>query len=379
MRSFKSARVMAVLAGLAAATSLGSCGSAATTRIWSVSGTVAGAVSQGVTVTLGGASSATAKTDAAGHYAFAGLADGDYTVTPSLAGCTFTPDSRTVNVSGADVTGQDFTAALVPHGISGTVSGAVAQGVTVSLTGASSATTTTDEAGRYVFAGLPNGDYTVAPSFANLAFTPASRAVTLRNADETGLDFTAVAAPLVISGTVSGAVGQGVTVSLTGASSATTTTGAAGHYAFAGLASGDYTVTPSLAGHTFTPASRPVSVGGVNVGGRDFTAVQVCSIPVPSGDRTPPSAPTGLKVQGTIGTCAALATWFASTDDTGVAFYLVFQNGRLVGEVQGTKYFSDGNGRSQLLCFQVAASDCAGNVSPRSGTVCYQTPVGCGI
>jgi uncharacterized repeat protein (TIGR01451 family) len=48
----------------------------------------------------------------------------------------------------------------------------------------------------------------------------------------------------------------GVTVTLTGASSATTTTAANGSYSFTNLPVGDYTVTPSLSGFTFTPPNR---------------------------------------------------------------------------------------------------------------------------
>jgi hypothetical protein len=64
------------------------------------------------------------------------------------------------------------------YAISGTVSGAVASGVTVSLTGAATLSTTTDSSGNYSFAGLANGSYTVAPSLAGYSFTPASLAVT---------------------------------------------------------------------------------------------------------------------------------------------------------------------------------------------------------
>ena len=74
-----------------------------------------------------------------------------------------------------------------------------------------------------------------------------------------------------ISGTVSGATAAGVTVLLSGTSSATTTTSGTGTYSFASLANGSYTITPSLAGYTFAPASSPVTVSGANVAGQNFT------------------------------------------------------------------------------------------------------------
>ncbi len=159
-----------------------------------ISGAVSGAVTSGVTVTLSGASSATTTTGANGAYSFTGLADGSYTVTPSLAGHTFTPASLAVTVAGADVTGRSFVAAAVPpptHAISGAVSGAVTSGVTVTLAGAQAASTTTDASGSYTFPGLADGDYTVTPSLAGYAFTPASLAVTLAGADAPGMSFVA--------------------------------------------------------------------------------------------------------------------------------------------------------------------------------------------
>jgi O-glycosyl hydrolase len=76
-----------------------------------ISGTATPAASgAGATMTLGGPASATATADAGGAYAFADVADGTYTVTPAKAGFTFTPSSRTVAVSGADVAGVDFAA-----------------------------------------------------------------------------------------------------------------------------------------------------------------------------------------------------------------------------------------------------------------------------
>ncbi len=65
---------------------------------------------EGVTLTLSGDASATTSTDASGDYAFTDLADGAYTVTPSLAGYTFDPTSRDVTIAGSDVAGQDFSA-----------------------------------------------------------------------------------------------------------------------------------------------------------------------------------------------------------------------------------------------------------------------------
>jgi hypothetical protein len=75
-----------------------------------------------------------------------------------------------------------------------------------------------------------------------------------------------------ITGTVSGAALSGVTISLTGPTSGSTTTDAGGSYSFASLANGSYTVTPSKLGYTFNPTNSTVSVNNANVSGTNFAA-----------------------------------------------------------------------------------------------------------
>jgi hypothetical protein len=80
---------------------------------YNISGTVSGAVVNGVTITLTGAATASITTDSSGVYSFPGLANGSYTVTPSLTGYTFTPTSTAETVSGANITGTNFVATAV--------------------------------------------------------------------------------------------------------------------------------------------------------------------------------------------------------------------------------------------------------------------------
>lgn len=81
---------------------------AATTYL--ITGTVSGDVAANVTVTLSGAATASTTTAANGTYSFSGLANGSYTVTPSNPGYSFTPSSRSVNISGANSANNNFTA-----------------------------------------------------------------------------------------------------------------------------------------------------------------------------------------------------------------------------------------------------------------------------
>jgi hypothetical protein len=66
-------------------------------------------------VNYSGQSSGSTTADGSGNYTISSLADGNYQITPSLAGYLFTPASKSVTVSGSNVTGVDFTAAAT-HG-----------------------------------------------------------------------------------------------------------------------------------------------------------------------------------------------------------------------------------------------------------------------
>src|SRR5437879_4772460 len=81
--------------------------------------------------------------------------------------------------------------------ISGTISpSAGGSGATLTLTGAATTTTTADNSGNYVLAGLPNGKYGVAPNHAGYTFTPSTQNTTLNGANVAGVDFTANPAPV---------------------------------------------------------------------------------------------------------------------------------------------------------------------------------------
>jgi len=77
--------------------------------------------------------------------------------------------------------------------ISGSVTGVVGAEVTVALTGAASATVTTDSSGAFAFHDLASGSYTVVPSAAGYAFSPGSAPVSVAGASVGGIDFTATA------------------------------------------------------------------------------------------------------------------------------------------------------------------------------------------
>jgi len=80
--------------------------------------TLTGSGLLGVTMALSGASSGNAITDASGNYAFTGLDNGSYTITPSKTGFTFSPTSSSQTVSGANITSVNFIATSVASAFS---------------------------------------------------------------------------------------------------------------------------------------------------------------------------------------------------------------------------------------------------------------------
>jgi hypothetical protein len=243
---------------------------------YTISGTIApsslGSGSQ-LALSQSGTTLATVMADGSGSFAFNNVLNGAYTVTPSKSGVSFYPLSTNVTVSGANITGINFNATSQIWSLSGNVSPALA-GVNVALTGPSNANTTTDSFGNYSFTGLTNGAYGVTPSLSGYTFTPASQNVTVNSANTTGVNFAGNSVPTwSISGSITPAV-AGITVNLTGTSNGVTVTDSSGNYSFGGLTNGNYVLTPSQSGYTFTPALLNVTVAGGNVTGQNFTRQQ---------------------------------------------------------------------------------------------------------
>jgi hypothetical protein len=182
-------------------------------------------------------------------------------------------------ISGCTNTSDDFiVASSAPntYSISGTVSGiSGTTGVTINLTGASTASVKTDTTGAFNITGLASGKYTITPVKAGYIFTPSSAAVTVSGGTVTVPDFAATpGTPLYsISGVVTGDVKYQVLITLSGAGLATTWTDANGNYTLPNLVAGSYTVTPSLAGYTFSSPLTPTL--GPSISNQNFTASTV--------------------------------------------------------------------------------------------------------
>ncbi len=114
--------------------------------------------------------------------------------------------------------------------------------------------------------------FKVWPSKSCFTFSPASRTETATTpANVTGLDFDYTQLSYTISGTVKNAGGAGIPgVAMNGPSSPGVT-GAGGSYTVTAACGWSGSVTPSLAGYTFNPPSRPYSSLSANAVNQDYT------------------------------------------------------------------------------------------------------------
>ena len=156
-------------------------------------------------------------------------------------------------------------------GTSYTISGRVLQngspgsplgGAEIVLSDGTSLTSVFSESdGTYQFSRLrEGGNYTITASAPHFTMSPANQTFNNLNSDQV-LDFSANTSDsnfFFISGQVTenGVPLSGVTVTLSGSQSGLRTTDSNGNYSFQVIIAGNYTVTPSIVGFTFGPASQ---------------------------------------------------------------------------------------------------------------------------
>ena len=174
-----------------------------------------------------------ASTNSSGYYSCAVNGGGNYTVTPTLAGYTFSPASKSFN----DITGnntQNFTATQITYTISGTVAYNSSGLSGVSLSGCGSGATT-NSSGAYSITVGSGTTCTLTPTLTGYAFSPSSKSFSNITSNQTQ-NFTATLVTYTISGTVSYNSSGLSGVSLSGCGSGATTN-----------ASGSYSVTVTQA------------------------------------------------------------------------------------------------------------------------------------
>ncbi len=208
-------------------------------------------------------------------------------------------------------------------------------GVTLSLTGSATDTKTTDASGNYTFTNLTSGNYTVTASKTGLNFAPLSRIFNNMTANQTA-NFTGTPITLTISGRVVDGSNNGisgVTMSLSGSTTPPKITDASGNYSFTGLTfGGNYTVTPSKTGLSFTPPSQTFSNITANQTA-DFSATPIVSIT----GRVTSSSNTGIA--GVNVTLSGALTRVGQTDANGAYSFNNLVGGKDYSVVASSPFF----------------------------------------
>jgi hypothetical protein len=259
-----------------------------------------------------------ATTDLNGNYQLTNLLNGSYTLFPSNASWTFSPTSRSVTISSANSTGNNFSR-VAPYSISGSFSGIPTSGssppptVYLSygrLVVATKASSGSSHYWAYTFNNVPAGQYSVTAALSGYSIVPSGFSNPLTVAGSlSSVNFVGTSA--TIAGAISGRITQygvpllGVTVSARqGASTiGSAVTDTDGYFRVDNLPSGAYTLSPSLGGYSFSPTS--ISVASVPSSGNNFTA---------TGPNSPPNlssvsaSPTVVPGTGSTTTLSAVAT-----------------------------------------------------------------------
>lgn len=229
-------------------------------------------------VTLNGAKTDTVATDAKGNYSFTALrGDGNYTVAVGSQNYRFAPTSHTFNglpsnqILNFKGTPREYTLGGKVSDINGTPT----VGVTVKLDGERTGMILTDRNGRYQFRNLKAGaNYTITVVKPYYVFFPPSQIYSNLSGSWGSADFTAVQNVHIMSGVVLDSNANalpGVLVTLSGSDSQAAVTDQFGRFRFTNVPSGgSYTLTPSMEGRTFTPASRSFKLLNENIGTANF-------------------------------------------------------------------------------------------------------------
>jgi hypothetical protein len=224
--------------------------------------------------------SANVTTDANGNAGFnAGFGDG-LPVGPFFTATATDPNGNTSAFSPCRLVNSFDVSGRVVDGAANGIGG-----VTVSLTGSATRSTTTDSNGNYAFTNLPGGgNYTVTPTSGSYAFSPASQTLNNLSANRF-VNFFGTRTVVQLGGRVADASNNGlggVTVALSGSQTATTTTDGAGNYSFTNLAAGgSYTVTPQ--GGTYSPATQQFNNLGADATANFTRLAALACTPPPAG------------------------------------------------------------------------------------------------
>ena len=207
--------------------------------------------------------------DVSGNYSFKVSYNWNGTVTPTKAGYTFSPTSKSYTNLTADSTNQNYTATAITYTISGN---AGAAGAVLSYTDGTAKTDTANASGNYSFSVSYNWTGTVIPTKTGFTFSPTNKSYTNLTADSTNQNYTATA----ITYTISGNAGySGVILSYNDTTAKKDTSGLNGNYSIKVSYHWTGIITPTKTGYTFNPVNEVYSGVDTNISGQNYTAIPI--------------------------------------------------------------------------------------------------------
>jgi hypothetical protein len=216
--------------------------------------------------------------NASGYYSAVVLRGWSGTVTPSLAGYIFTPQSISYSNVLSDQVNQNYTALSGNPVISGAVrtsNGTGISGVTLTFSN-NGGSVTTNANGGYSLTVISGWSGNVRPSLKGYSFSPASISYSNVTANQTNQNYTALSSNNpVISGiiwTTAGIRLPGVTLKFSN-NSGSTSSDANGNYSHQVTSGWSGTVTPSKNGYAFVPGSRSYTNVTTSQDNNDFISI----------------------------------------------------------------------------------------------------------
>lgn len=350
---------------------------------YSVTGTVSNATGTAISGAQIYANNSTASlsttTSSSGSFSFS-LTNGSYGLTALASG--YVAQSQTVKVSGAALSGVDFSLAAVPgtpasdYAVGGSVfdsstSGPIGNATLYANNTTASLSTTSSASGNFSFR-LSNGSYrltALAPAYGD-----ESQNVTVAGADLSGVDFALTAVPTnqtnrtsyEVNGSVrdfstSNPIGNATLYANASQVHLVTTTLSNGSYRFL-LSNGSYAITATARG--YQPVSANLTVNGASVTGADFGLIPL-GLSTFTTDGTVKSGTDGTPIENaTIFFTNGPATISVQTNSTG-GYAVDLPNGTYNITVVATGYVSS---LSQLSVQGSTASDLNFTLTPVTAT-----------
>ena len=115
--------------------------------------------------------------------------------------------------------------------------------------------------------------------------------------------------------------------------------------------------------------SYDYSISALDAAGNESARSPATTAATPGTDVSPPSVPAGIQVTAPLAGVLELS-WSPSNDNTGVDHYTVHRDGQILGFVTEPAFSETGLGSAEERCYEITATDAAGNTSGSSALTC---------